>query len=129
MLDAYRMPDGFELEEGGDLPRALAVWGAVDDPLHVLRGELLELRSLAVGAREVEGVDVHVPREPGAQLLAVAGQEVDDPAGHIRGGQHLGQLDRGERMGPGGYDDGRVPPDDHRRHSRDEAQERRLVRS
>src|SRR6185312_5833783 len=112
MLDAYWMPDGFELEERCDLPRALIVRGASDDALHVLCGELFELLALPVRAREIECVDVHVAREPGRELVAMAREQVDDAAGDVRGHEHLGQLDRGERMGLRGDDHGRVAADD-----------------
>ena len=42
-LDADRVPDGLQLEEGGDLPRALAVGAAAHDALDVVGGEPLEL--------------------------------------------------------------------------------------
>src|SRR3954452_12118846 len=128
MLDAYRMPDGFELEEGRDLPRALVVRGASDDTLHVLRGELFELLALPVRAREIERVDVHVPGEPRRELVALTREQVDDAPRNVRGREHLGQLDSGERIGPGGDDDGRVAADDRGRDPRDQACERRLVR-
>src|SRR4051812_25872275 len=128
MLDAYRMPDGFELEEGRDLPRALIVRGASDDALHVLRGELFELLALPVRTREIERVDVHVARKPGRELVAVTCEQVDDASWNIRGREHLGQLDSGERMGLRGDDDGRVAADDRGRDPRNEARERGLVR-
>src|SRR3954447_22313681 len=127
MLDAYRMPDGFELEEGRDLPRALIVRGASDDTLHVLGGELFELLALPVRTREIERIDVHMARKPRRELVAVTGEEVDDASRNVRGREHLGQLDSGERMGLGGDDDGRVPADDRGRDRRDQAYERRLV--
>ena len=49
--DADRVPDGLQLEEAGDLPRALVVGRAADDALDVLGREPLELRDVAVGAR------------------------------------------------------------------------------
>ena len=42
-LLADRVPDGLELEERGDLPRALRVRVASDDALHVVGGRTLEL--------------------------------------------------------------------------------------
>src|SRR5712692_3478566 len=71
---ADRIPHGLQLEEGGDLPRALAVGGAANDAFDVLGGQLLELGREAVGAGDVEGVHVHVPGEPGGKLGAVAGE-------------------------------------------------------
>src|SRR4051794_36407571 len=100
MLDADRMPDGLQLEERRDLPRALLVRGAVDDPLHVLCGQLLELLGLTVRTREVDRVDVHVPGKPGRELFPVAREEVYDAAGDIGRGKHLGELDGRQRMGP-----------------------------
>src|SRR5690242_20058575 len=115
MLDAYGMPDGLELQESRDLPWALVIRSAMDDPLDVLRGKLFELLALPVGAGEIERVDVHVAGEPRCELLALAGQKVDDATRNVRRREHLGQLDRGQRMGLGCDDDGRVPAHDRRR--------------
>src|SRR2546427_7508725 len=54
------VPDGLELEERRDVVWALRVGATADDPLHVLRAELLELRSVAVGTGEIERGHVHV---------------------------------------------------------------------
>src|SRR2546421_3436622 len=84
-LDADRVPDGLQLEERLDLPRALVVRLPVYDALDVVGGEPLQLGARAVGAREVERVDVHVAGEPGRQLLLVAREDVDDAAGELGG--------------------------------------------
>src|SRR6185437_10780426 len=81
--DADRVPDGLELEEAGDLPRALVVGRAAHHALDVLGREPLELRDLAIGARDVDRVHIHVPGEPWRELLTQAGEDVDDPAGDV----------------------------------------------
>ena len=124
---ADRVPDGLQLEEGGDLPRALLGRRAVDDALDVLGRELLELGREAVGAGDVDRVDVHVGREPRGELGALAGEDVDDAARDVGGGEHLAELDRGERVVLGGDDDDRVAADDRGGDPRDEALERRLL--
>ena len=53
---------------------------------------------LAVGAGDVERVHVHVAGEDRRELVAEAGEDVDDAAGHVRGRDRLGELDRGERL-------------------------------
>src|SRR5436305_1690765 len=77
----HRVPHRLQLEEGGDLPRALSVGAPADDALDVLCCEALELRPVTVGAAEVDRVDVHVGREHRAELRVVAREEVDDAAG------------------------------------------------
>ena len=101
---------------------------AVDDALDVLGRELLELGREAVGAGDVDRVDVHVGGEPRRELGALAGEDVDDAAGDVGGGEHLAELDGGERVVLGGDDDGRVAADDRGRDARDEALERRARR-
>src|ERR1700745_3037311 len=75
-----RVPDGLELEERRDLPRALGVRLPVDDPLDVVCRGPLEVGRVAVGAREVEGVDVHVGGEPRGELAAPAREAGCRPA-------------------------------------------------
>src|SRR5512132_2491005 len=70
--NADRVPDGLELEEGRDLPRALVVGRTADDALDVLGGQPLELGDVPVSASDVDRVHVHVPREPRRQLLVQA---------------------------------------------------------
>ena len=79
----HRVPDGLQLEEGGDLPRALRVGTAADDALDVVGREPLELGASPLGAGEVDRVHVHVRGEPRRELGAVAGEQVDDAAGHV----------------------------------------------
>lgn len=62
----YRMPDGLELEESGDVVRALAIGLPAHDALHVLRTEALELRDISVATGEVERGDIHMRGEPGS---------------------------------------------------------------
>src|SRR5262245_12028106 len=92
-----RVPDGLELEERGDLPRALRVRLAVHDALDVVRRRALEVRRAAVGAREVERVHIHMRGKPRRKLPAPAGKEVDDAARDVGGRERLGELDRRER--------------------------------
>src|SRR6266849_920182 len=61
-LHPDRMPDGLQLEERGDVVRALRIGAAANDPLDVLRAELFQVRGVAVGPREIERGDVHVRR-------------------------------------------------------------------
>ena len=103
------------------------VGGAVDDALDVLGGELLELGREPVGARHVDRVDVHVRGEPGRELGALPGEDVDDAARDVGGGEHLAELDRGERVRLGGDDHRGVAADDRGREPRDEPVQRRLV--
>src|SRR2546430_1617707 len=129
VLNAYWVPDGLELEEAGDLPGALTVGGAVDDPLHVGGRRALELGDVAVGTRQVERVDVHVRREHRCELALQAGEDVHDAAGDVGGGERLGELHRRERPRLRGDGDDGVPADERRQESRDEPEERRLFRA
>jgi hypothetical protein len=54
------MPDGLELEERGDVVGALRIGAAANDSLHGLGAELFQLSGIAVGARQIEGGDIHV---------------------------------------------------------------------
>ena len=87
----------------------------------------LELRGLVAGARDVDRVHVHVRGEDGAELGAIAGEEVDDAAGQIGRRDRLRELERRERRRLGRDDDGSVAAHDHRRDPRDEPFERRLL--
>src|SRR5215204_2017934 len=89
--DADRVPDRLQLEEVRDLVRALAVGPPAHNALYVLGSEPLELRQVAVGAADVERIHVHVPRQPRCELRAVAGDDVDNAAGNVRGRDRLGQ--------------------------------------
>src|SRR4249919_2777303 len=86
-----RVPDGLELEEGGDPLRSLrrAVVEPVDplcaagrrsgDPLDVLDGGLVDRRPEVVGHTPgIDRVDVHVAGEGRHELASVAGDDVDD---------------------------------------------------
>ena len=57
--------------------------------------------------------------EPRRDLGGAAGDEVDDAAGDVGGGQRLGQRDRRQRAQLAGQHDGGVAGDDHRRQHRD----------
>ena len=65
--------------------------------------------------------------EHGRELLLAAGEDVDDAARDVGGREHLGELDRGERVRLGGDDDDGVAADERGREPRDEPGERRLV--
>ena len=99
-----------------------------DDPLDVVGRGALEVGAEAVGAGEVDRVDVHVRGEPRRELGAVAGEQVDDAAGKVARREHLGELDRGERARLRGDRDDGVAADERRRDPRDEAEQRRLLR-
>ena len=60
--------------------------------------------------------------------LAVAGEDVDDAAGHVARRDRLGELDRRERMRLRRDRDDGVAADERRHEARDEAEQRRLVR-
>ena len=70
--------------------------------------------TVAVGAGEVDRVHVHVTGEPGRELVAEAGEDVDRAGGNVRRGERLGELDRGERVGLGRDRDDRVAADERR---------------
>src|SRR5437660_10007368 len=91
-----RVPDGLELEKGGDLPRALNVRASMHDPLNVLCGGALELGKIPVGCREVDRIYVHVSGQPGRELGAAAGQQVQGTARDVGGCDRLRELDGGE---------------------------------
>ena len=123
-----RVPDRLRLEEAVDLPRALRVGRRADDALDVLRREPHEVGRVAVRAGEVDRVHVHVPGEPGRELVARAGEDVDRARGDVGGRERLGELDRRERVLLGGDRDDGVAADERRDDAADEAAERRLVR-
>src|SRR2546421_4541695 len=129
VLNPYGMPDGLQLEEAGDFPGALAVGGAVDDALHVGGRGALELGDVAVRTRQVERVDVHVRGENRCELALQAGEDVHHAAGDVRGGKRLGELHGRERPRLRGDGDDGVPADERRQESRDEPEERRLLRA
>src|SRR5207253_8397662 len=93
-----RVPDGLELEEGGDLVGTLVIGPSAHDPLHVLRAEPLELGDIAVRASEVERDDVHVRRDRRRELATQAGDDVRDSRRNVGGGKAFGELDRDERV-------------------------------
>src|SRR5688572_22010723 len=108
---AYRMPDGLELEERGDVVGALAVGLATHDALHVLRAKTLELRDIPVATGQVERGHIHVRREPGRQLLPQPREDVDHARRNVGGRQTFGEFDRDERMRLRREDDGGVAAD------------------
>ena len=61
----------------------------------------------------------------GAELGAVAREQVDDATGKVGGRDRLGQLERGERLRLGRDDDRRVAAHDRGSDAGDEAVERR----
>src|SRR5919197_476149 len=120
------MPDRLELQEGLDLPRALHIRTGAHDALHVLGSELLELGNRTVRTREIDRVDVHVTGEPGCQLIAEAGEDIDGTGGEVRGRERLRELDRRQRVQLGGDRDDCVPADERRWYPRDDSGERGL---
>src|SRR5262245_35549564 len=109
---AHRVPDSLELQEAGDLPRALFFDGAANNPLDVLRGESLQFGDVTVGSGHIERVHVHVRGEHRGKLAAKTGQQVDYAARNVRGGEHLRELDRRERSRLGRDDYGCVAPNE-----------------
>src|SRR5438552_3520180 len=91
------MPDGLELEEGGDVVGALPVRFAADHALHVLRPEALELGGVAVAAGEVQRGYVHMRREPRRELLAPRLHHLGDAVEHLTAvvGRGFGPADTG----------------------------------
>src|SRR5262245_4821024 len=127
-LLADRVPHGLELEEGGDLPRALSVGVAADDTLDVFSCRTLEVRRIAIRTRQVECVHVHVSCKPRSQLAAMSGQEIDNTARHVRRRKRLGELDCRERPRLRRDGDHNVAADQSGQDARQEPEERRLVR-
>ena len=56
------------------------------------------LAGLVARAGEVDRIHVHVRGEHRTELVLPAGEDVDDPARHVRSGQDLGKGHRGERV-------------------------------
>jgi hypothetical protein len=65
--------------------------------------------------------------ERGPKLGRVAGDDVDHAARHVGGVEHLVEVGRGERRGPGRHEDNAVAHGDGGRHQRDRPQKRRVV--
>ena len=89
-----------------------ARWAAPAAPLDVLGRLLLQLRrqrSVAGGAGGVKGVHVEVGGENRRQLGQRAGQDVDDAARRVGGGQHLPQRHRRQRPFARRHHHARVP--------------------
>src|SRR4051812_38604931 len=76
-LLADRVPHGFELQEARDLPWALDVGAAANDPLDVVGRELLELGRRAVGAAEIDRIHVHMRGERRCDVGTTARKNVD----------------------------------------------------
>ena len=127
------MPDGLRLDEGRQplearLVRPVLAGGDVD-ALDVVGRCSLQVGAVGgCDAGEVDRVDVAVTREPGRELGREAGQHVGDAAGQIRGREHLGERDGGQRPALRGHDDGGVAGAEHRREHADEAEQARLLR-
>ena len=120
------MPDGLELQERLDLGRALLVGGRANDPLDVLGGQPLELRGVSRDTRHIDRVDVHVPCEPGSELVSESREDVHGAARKVGRRERLRQFDRGRGMLLGGDRDHGVSPDERRRETRNETAEGRL---
>ena len=110
--DADRVPDRLHLEEGGDPFGALG--GPVVEPveaglgdrrrapreaLDVVGGEQLGLEcASSSGTPQVSSASTSTcAARTGTSSALQAGQDVDDAAGHVRGGEDLGQRDRRQR--------------------------------
>ena len=77
---------------------------------------------------EVDGVDVHVRGERDGRAVQRAGEDVDDPARHVGGREHLGERDGRQRaVGRRGHHDG-VAGDDDRGDDADEPEQAGLLR-
>ena len=130
-----RVPDRLGLQERRH-PRQAGVGRPVrllrrcaQDPLHRAGGLPLELhRAAGRCAGQVDGVDVGVLGQPGAELLGVAGEQVDRAAGDVAGGQHLGERDGRQRALLRRDDDGGVAAGQHRGQHADQPEQRRLLR-
>ena len=98
---------------------------AARDALDGVRGGLLGgLPEVVRDPPPVDGVDVHVRGERWHELRPVAGEDVDDAARDVRGREHLGERDRGQRPRLRGEDDGDVAAREDGREPRHEAEER-----
>jgi hypothetical protein len=67
-------------------------------------------------------------RERPAQLGRIAGDDVDHAARHVRGVEHLVEVGRSQRRGPGRHQHHAVAHRDGRRQHRDRPEKRRVVR-
>ena len=79
------------------------------------------------GAEE-QPVDVAVRGQRCEHLVAAAGQDVHDAAGHVGGVEHFAEGHRGQRLVARHQDDGRVAAGDRGGDSGDQAEQRRLGR-
>src|SRR5437867_8563221 len=127
-LEPDGVPDRLELEERGDVVRALRICAAANDSFHVLRAELLQLRGVAIGARQIERGDIHMRCEHRRELATQAGEDVHHPRRNVGGREAFRELDRNERVRFRCDQDRGVPSDDHGREPGDETEERRLRR-
>ncbi len=95
--DADRVPDGLQLEERRDVPALCpSAWPRTT---RLTLSAAARSRSAPRPSAPVRSIAFTsmCAASHGAELGAVAGQEVDDAAGHVGGREHLGELDRGER--------------------------------
>ena len=101
---------------------AIAVRRSSAPPVRTVRFRFSAARSsrsaAEVGRRagQVDQVDVVVVGEPGQQLRVVAGEQVDDAAGHVGRGDHLPEGARDESRGAAGQGHDRVAGHDRRAH-------------
>ena len=95
-----------------------------EHPLHVPGREPFQVRPVRRGrAGQVDRVDVLVRGQHRGQFPQPPGQHVDHAARHIRGGQHLGQADRGQHRRAADGQHGRVAGGDDRREHADQAEQ------
>src|SRR5439155_879323 len=100
-----------------------------DGALDVQGGPGAHARQLTRVAAAVDrGVDVHVTGEVVEQFGALAGEEVDDAAGEVAGGEHFGERDGGEGFARRRQRDARVAADDGGHDRRDQSDQAVLFR-
>src|SRR5690349_11099646 len=91
-LNTNWVPDGFHFHESGDEVRTQLVSRDLDHAFHVAcRGFLDCFDFVGAASRRVDGVDVHVRREPWQQLLSLAADDVHDPGRYVARGEDLGK--------------------------------------
>ena len=96
--DTHRVPDSFQLQEAGDLPRALILGGASDDPFHVVGGQPLQLGHVPIRTGDVKRVHIHMRGQHRSELAVVAGEEGSRRSTRTRGqrGRDGGGLEEEE---------------------------------
>ena len=131
------MPNCFHLEERLDPPGVLArevVVPVLDvpdrDALEILGGALAQRRGL-IGAQPcgVDRVDLAVTGEVGRQLVAEAGQDVDDASGQVARRERLGEHARRDGARLAREHDAARPARDHGEREGNQPEQAGLVRA